>query len=259
VGDDGRHVGRASSPRLHLRRVAPVGSGLRLDGNDRGLDRPDGVIAVAVSIGTLAGDSSHSAIRPGISCAEAHAGHRGLHEGVLSRRVDGPPQDGGKETGHCAKKNLAARKIEPIGKEHPGGHVRDSGSHRRKQAYQALLEEPHLNGARNGAKNRAGDDATHQGPIDLAYVSHTGLAQWDEVLTPSTPQKQAERKLSLVQPHMPAGPEGKTELWRDLFPAEQPAALGTHTVKFCTLDDCPTPRRLLQLSPKDLLPCRTPE
>jgi hypothetical protein len=54
--------------------------------------------------------------------------------------------------------------------------------------HHALLEERHLNAARDDAKNRAGNCATHQDSIDLAYASHTFLAQWEEVLTPSPRQ-----------------------------------------------------------------------
>ena len=63
VGDDDRHVGSPPTPRGHRRALAYTRCALRLECNDRGLDGPNGAATLALPIGTVESDSSHSLIR----------------------------------------------------------------------------------------------------------------------------------------------------------------------------------------------------
>lgn len=66
---------------------------------------------------------------------------------------NGPPDNGSYDTRYPSKKNLAARKPEPVRENHPCDHIHDSGGNRRPEVHKVVLEEPDLNRPRNRAEN----------------------------------------------------------------------------------------------------------
>jgi len=62
AGDDGRHVGSPPTPRSDRRALARTRCALRLECDDRRLDRPNGPAALALSIRAVESDSGHSLI-----------------------------------------------------------------------------------------------------------------------------------------------------------------------------------------------------
>src|SRR6185437_3735086 len=160
-----RHVGRSSPVGTHRRSLGTSIRLLHLGSHDRGLDGADGVVTLAISVRTLAADSSHSLIRPSIGCTETETRHRRLDKRVIRMDSKRPPHNGSDDTRNSSKKNLAARKPEPVRENHPCGQIHRPGSNRCPEVHEIALETPDLNRPRNRAENDPRDRTAKQSRI----------------------------------------------------------------------------------------------